>query len=105
MAPSATGSRASLSRRATLGRSTGSWPGIRERRCLSSFRCGPDSSRENCDFEDQKETHAMSTRTTEVKEKVIPPAALATDSSLSAYGKARSTVQGTPLSAEVLRKT
>src|SRR3954453_1875803 len=36
-----------------------------------------------------------------------PPAVIAAAdaNSLSAYGKARSTVQGTPLSAEALRKT
>jgi xylulose-5-phosphate/fructose-6-phosphate phosphoketolase len=47
----------------------------------------------------------MPTRTIEVKEKINPTTAVAADSSLSAYGKARSTVQGTPLSAEALRKT
>jgi len=42
----------------------------------------------------------------EAKEKSAPTATQATElASLSAYGKARSTVQGTPLSADELRKT
>ena len=48
----------------------------------------------------------MPTKTMEVKENAAASAAEATDdASLSAYGKARSTVQGTPLSADALRKT
>src|SRR5947209_19951814 len=48
----------------------------------------------------------MATKTTPVKDTRSPSVAEATDlTSLSAYGKARSTVQGAPLSAELLRKT
>ena len=44
----------------------------------------------------------MATKTMEVRDKSHRRA---TDSPLSAYGKARSTVQGAPLSADALRKT
>ncbi len=47
----------------------------------------------------------MATKPTEVKGKPLPSVAeAAEESSLSAYGKARSTVHGTPLDAEALRK-
>src|SRR5499426_2647746 len=48
----------------------------------------------------------MPTKTLEVREKSTSAGAEAAERrSLSAYGKARSTVRGTPLSAEELRKT
>ena len=48
----------------------------------------------------------MPAKTMEVKENSLTPVAEATEvASLSAYGKARSTVQGAPLSADELRKT
>jgi xylulose-5-phosphate/fructose-6-phosphate phosphoketolase len=48
----------------------------------------------------------MPTKTIEAKEKTAVSPVEATDvASLSAYGKARSTVQGAPLSADALRKT
>jgi xylulose-5-phosphate/fructose-6-phosphate phosphoketolase len=48
----------------------------------------------------------MATKTVELKEGLLSPVTEATDGlSLSAYGQARSTVQGTPLNAEELRKT
>jgi xylulose-5-phosphate/fructose-6-phosphate phosphoketolase len=49
----------------------------------------------------------MATKTMEIKENVAGSVAapVAEKRSLSAYGKARSTVQGTPLNAEALRKT
>src|SRR5215204_3401280 len=48
----------------------------------------------------------MATRTVELKDNPLLLGKEATDEhSLSAYGQARSTVQGSPLSAEVLRKT
>ena len=48
----------------------------------------------------------MATKTVELKEGLLSPVTDATDGlSLSAYGQARSTVQGTPLNAEELRKT
>src|SRR4051794_22503680 len=46
----------------------------------------------------------MPTKAIELREKSIP-AAEAELASLSAYGKARSTIQGEPLSADLLRKT
>src|SRR5215471_8266946 len=48
----------------------------------------------------------MATKTVAVKSEVTAPVALPADiSSLSAYGKARPTIQGTPLTADALRKT
>src|SRR5580765_268375 len=48
----------------------------------------------------------MATKTMDIKEKVAGSVAapVAETSSLSAYGKARSTVPGSPLNAEALRK-
>src|SRR3954452_11414525 len=47
----------------------------------------------------------MPTKTIEARETSLPVAQPTDLASLSAYGEARSTVQGAPLSAELLRKT
>ena len=49
----------------------------------------------------------MASKSVEMKQTSLPPSTETADSLslLSAYGKARSTIQGTPLTADVLRKT
>jgi len=48
----------------------------------------------------------MATKTLEIKDNAVSPVTeVVRNGSLSAYGKARSTVQGAPLNAEALRKT
>src|SRR3974377_2026616 len=47
----------------------------------------------------------MATKSMDVDTKAFPSLKKPTDGSLSASGNARSTVQGSPLSAEALRKT
>src|SRR5579864_9077903 len=105
MAKSAFGAWANIPRRGSFGGNAGRWLGISGRAWplrLILPSDDPSKGSEDRDIEKvRKEGETeMATRTME------PPAVDATGKdSISAYGTARSTVQGTPLNAEALRKT